>query len=116
MVVWLVQEKLACGDKCFRSISWRAFFTSPRRSSTKFSNRANDGARPLIVNAGQIDLPDWIEQDVDPRGFGGVLTSRIPLVWLTARSARSAATHPLDLKMGAALCPEKNHKDLLMFP
>jgi len=63
--------------------------------------QADDGARALILDAGQIDLPNGIEQGIDPRGLGRVGRTRIRLVWLTARSAHSAATHPLDLKTGS---------------
>ena len=56
--------------------------------------QADDGARALILDAGQIDFLNLIEQRIDARGLRRVLRTRIPLVWLTARSARSAATHP----------------------
>jgi hypothetical protein len=56
--------------------------------------QADDGARALILDAGQIDLLNLIEQGIDARGLGRVLRARIRLVWLTARSARSEATHP----------------------
>jgi hypothetical protein len=36
------------------------------------------GARPLILDPAQIDLPDWIEQGIDPRDLGRVLAIRIP--------------------------------------
>jgi hypothetical protein len=46
--------------------------------------QADDGARALILDAGQIDLLNLIEQGIDARGLGRVLRTRIRLVWLTA--------------------------------
>lgn len=36
----------------------------------QIQQQADDGARPLVRDTGQIDLPNLIEQGIDPRRWG----------------------------------------------